>query len=269
MVSKSKDVLELLKSDAEYYGGVGKEYLSNSDIYTLLREPDKFGMAKDETKEMLVGRYFHAYILEPEKAKEYLVAPVSSRNSKAYKEFCADHLIPSALLKPEQEQVHEWADKMLSMFEFSELIKGKDITYEEPSIAQIKGEMWKGKADIINPNGFAIKVHDPYSSTYQWIEFPDGAVIDLKTSSDVQKFYQSVRTYNYDSQGYIYRELFGKPILFLVIDKRTLQLAMHPLSEVSYDRGEEKVERATEIYKRYYGKNATENVKLHFISSII
>ena len=33
MVSKSKDVIELLKSDAEYYGGVGKEYLSNSDIY--------------------------------------------------------------------------------------------------------------------------------------------------------------------------------------------------------------------------------------------
>ena len=101
---KSKDVIELLKSDAEYYGGVGKDHLSNSDIYTLLREPDKFGVAKEETKEMLVGRYFHAYILEPEKAKEYLVAPVSSRNSKAYKEFCADHLIPSALLKPEQEQ---------------------------------------------------------------------------------------------------------------------------------------------------------------------
>ena len=88
----------MYKRQAEYYGGVGKEYLSNSDIYTLLREPDKFGMAKDETKEMLVGRYFHAYILEPDKAKEYLVAPVSSRNSKAYKEFCADHLIPSALL---------------------------------------------------------------------------------------------------------------------------------------------------------------------------
>ena len=95
--------------------------------------------------------------------------------------------------------------------------------------------MWKGKADIINPNGFAIKVQDPFSSTYQWIEFPDGAVVDLKTSSECKNF---IRVFGLITMTLkdIYRELFGKPILFLVIDKRTLQLAMHPLSEVSYDR---------------------------------
>jgi hypothetical protein len=30
------NILELLKDDSNYYGGVGKAYLSNSDIGTLL-----------------------------------------------------------------------------------------------------------------------------------------------------------------------------------------------------------------------------------------
>lgn len=33
----SNEILELLKDDEQYYSGVGREYLSNSDIGTLLK----------------------------------------------------------------------------------------------------------------------------------------------------------------------------------------------------------------------------------------
>ena len=33
-------VVELLRSDEEYYDGVGKQYRSNSDIYKLLNDPE-------------------------------------------------------------------------------------------------------------------------------------------------------------------------------------------------------------------------------------
>ena len=37
-------VIEKLREDQEYYGGVGKQYLSNSDIGTLLKNPEDFGI---------------------------------------------------------------------------------------------------------------------------------------------------------------------------------------------------------------------------------
>ena len=38
------DIIEKLRDDAEYYGGVGKNYLSNSDISSLLNNPKEFGV---------------------------------------------------------------------------------------------------------------------------------------------------------------------------------------------------------------------------------
>ena len=35
----TKKVINLLKSDTEYYTGIGKQFLSNSDIGTLLKNP--------------------------------------------------------------------------------------------------------------------------------------------------------------------------------------------------------------------------------------
>ena len=61
--------------------------------------------------------------------------------------------------------------------------------------------MWKGKADIIN--------HD------------EQLIIDLKTTSDIEKFRWSASKFNYDSQAYIYRHLFGYDMLFIAIDKNT------------------------------------------------
>jgi len=150
----TKKIINLLKSDAEYYGGIGKQFLSNSDIGTLLKNPTMYGVPQPDNKAFIMGRYFHCKMLEPEKVDEYLIAPVMSRTAKAYKEFCADHLIPFALLKNEKQKVDEWCDVMLSNFDFYELIQDKDNKYEEPNVKNIGelngGALWKGKADIVH-----------------------------------------------------------------------------------------------------------------------
>ena len=41
-------VLNKLKNDKEYYEGIGKEYVSNSDISALLTNPKKFGVSRPD-----------------------------------------------------------------------------------------------------------------------------------------------------------------------------------------------------------------------------
>jgi|TARA_X000000950_G_scaffold17358_2_gene18844 hypothetical protein len=247
----TKKVLNLLKSDTEYYTGIGKQFLSNSDISILLKNPQLYGVPQPDNKTFIMGRYFHCKMLEPEKLGDYLIANVSSRNSKAYKEFCAEHLIPYAMLQPEKEMVDKWCETMLGHLDFYDLIQHPDNQYEIPNVKNIGehegGALWKGKADI---------VHKDY-------------VIDLKTSGDITKFKNSIYNYNYDSQGYIYRELFGKPILFLVIDKSTQVMGMYELSDESYERGKVKVEQALEVYKTFFGEGRTKDIKLHYLKATI
>ena len=81
-----KEILDKLTNDQEYYNGVGKNYLSNSDIGTLLRNPKEFGVSRPDSKEFAVGRYFHQLILEPDKAQDFPVVNVATRNNKAYRE---------------------------------------------------------------------------------------------------------------------------------------------------------------------------------------
>ena len=81
-------VIEQLRDDENYYGELGRKYLSNSDIITLLNDPKNFREEKEFTKAMLLGRYFHTAILEPHKldSDEFKVIDASSRNTKIYKE---------------------------------------------------------------------------------------------------------------------------------------------------------------------------------------
>ena len=89
------------------------------------------------------------------------------------------------------------------------LITG-NVEYEQPGIIELEGQMWKGKADIVN--------HD------------EKLIIDLKTTADLQKFRYSASKYNYDSQAYIYSSLFGYEFMFIVIDKKTHQIGIYDCS---------------------------------------
>ena len=226
---KKEDVIKKLREDEHYYGNFGKKYLSNSDISTLLTNPLALGKASEMRPAFLVGGYFHTAILEPDKLKKYRVIPSTTRNTKVYKEMSGGEL---CLLQHEVDQIELMVDKMLSNNMCKGLIKGGGNEYEKPNIKKIEGQMWKGKADIINHQ--------------------ERLVVDLKTTNDIQKFKWSASKYNYDSQAYIYSELFGYEMVFVVIDKNTHQLGLFDCSAEFYAKGRDKVQRAVEAYKLFY-----------------
>ena len=222
-------VLEKLKLDENYYGDFGKQFLSNSDIKTLLTNPLALGVQSKPSPAFLVGGYFHTAILEPDKLKKYKVIESSTRNTKAYKEMSGGEL---CLLQHEVDQIELMTQKILDNDVCRGLIKGIDVEYEKPGLAELEGVLWKGKADIIN--------HD------------EKLIIDLKTTKDINAFKWSANRFNYDSQAYIYSKLFGYEFVFIVIDKETHQIAVMDCSPDFYSSGKDKVERAVEAYDLFY-----------------
>lgn len=224
-----KKVLEKLKSDENYYGEFGKQFLSNSDIRTLLTNPLALGIQSKPSPAFLVGGYFHTAILEPDKLKKYKVIESSTRNTKAYKEMSGGEL---CLLQKEVDQIELMTQKILENDVCRGLIKGIDVEYEKPGLAELEGALWKGKADIVN--------HD------------EKLIIDLKTTKDINAFKWSANRFNYDSQAYIYSKLFGYEFVFIVIDKETHQIAVMDCSPDFYSSGADKVKRAVEAYDLFY-----------------
>jgi len=222
-------VLEKLKSDENYYGDFGKQFLSNSDIRTLLTNPLALGVQSKPSPAFLVGGYFHTAILEPDKLKKYKVIESSTRNTKAYKEMSGGEL---CLLQKEVDQIELMTQKILENDVCRGLIRGIDVEYEKPGLAELEGALWKGKADIVN--------HD------------EKLIIDLKTTKDINAFKWSANRFNYDSQAYIYSKLFGYEFVFIVIDKETHQIAVMDCSPDFYSSGADKVKRAVEAYDLFY-----------------
>ena len=183
-----KKIIEKLKDDKHYYGDFGKQFLSNSDIQNLVLEPRQFHAPQPDNKNFVDGRYFHQLILEPEKVKDFKVCDVSSRNSKAYKEFLIDNNLEYAMLERETHNLKNMRDYMLGNLQFSDFINDPSAEYEVPATKEIMGIEWKGKADIVT----------------------DTHVFDIKTSSDVFKFPRNSINYFYHTQAYIYQELFQK-----------------------------------------------------------
>lgn len=222
-------VLEKLKLDENYYGDFGKQFLSNSDIKTLLTNPLALGQQSKPSPAFLVGGYFHTAILEPDKLKKYKVIESSTRNTKTYKEMSGGEL---CLLQHEVDQIELMKNKILENDVCRGLINGIDVEYEKPGLAELEGALWKGKADIVN--------HD------------EKLIIDLKTTKDINAFKWSANRFNYDSQAYIYSKLFGYEFVFIVIDKETHQIAVIDCSPEFYESGKDKVERAVEAYDLFY-----------------
>jgi len=122
------------------------------------------------------------------------------------------------------------------------------VDYEVPMVTELFNNQWKGKADIVN--------HD------------EKLIIDLKTTADIEKFQWSANKYNYDSQAYIYSKLFGYEMLFIVVDKSTHQIGMFDCSPEFYERGEDKVRRASEAYDLFYNTKEFDP-KQYFISKTL
>ena len=249
------NVIELLRDDQEYYGGVGKQYLSNSDIGTLLKNPEDFGVSRPDNKNFAEGRYFHQLILEPEKAKETHIVDFASRNTKGYKEACLDMNLEVLLLKKEADNIENLVSRMTGNLDFFELIHAKGNNFEVPNIMTYSSVIddnhsvtqWKGKADIVGKD----------------------YVIDLKTTSNIDDFKWNARKYNYDSQAFIYSRLFGKPMMFLVIEKQTGRMGMFTGNEDFYIRGQEKMHRAIEVYHKFFSEESSVDIKNYYVKDEI
>jgi len=238
-------VLEKLKIDEHYYGDFGRQFLSNSDIMALLNNPLALGQQSKPSAAFLVGGYFHTAILEPNKLNKYKIVKSSTRNTKAYKDVAGGEL---CLLQHEVDTIELMRDKLMDNKVCKSLIVGDNIEYEQPGLIELEGQMWKGKADIVN--------HD------------EKLIIDLKTTSDLSKFRYSASKYNYDSQAYIYSSLFGYEFMFIVIDKKTQQIGIFDCSPKFYESGQDKVKRACEAYDLFY-KTDSFDPKQYFISKTL
>ena len=239
------EVLKALEDDNNYYGDFGKKYLSNSDISTLLTNPLALGKQQAPRPAFLVGGYFHTAILEPDKLKKFKIIEATTRNTKAYKEISGGEL---CLLQHEVDQIELMTEKMIGNEVCKDLIRSGNVEYERPGITELEGQMWKGKADIVN--------HD------------EKLIIDLKTTADITKFKYSASKYNYDSQAYIYSKLFGYEMLFIAIDKNTHQIGIFDCSPEFYARGEDKVQRAVQAYELFY-KSKDFDPKQYFLTKTL
>ena len=224
-----QEIIDKLRIDEHYYGEFGQQYLSNSNIKTLLKNPLDLYKPTKSNPNFLIGGYFHTAILEPDKIKSFKIIESSSRNTKVYKEMSGGEL---CLLQHEVDMIEALVSNMMNNNVCRDLIQSWTGEYEVPSIAEINGKMWKGKADILNHN--------------------EQLIIDLKTTSDLDKFRWNAKKYNYDSQAYIYRELFGYEMVFIAIDKNTGKIGLFDCSPDFYRSGKDKLEKACEMYELFY-----------------
>ena len=224
-----KEILEKLRDDENYYGDFGKQFLSNSDISALLNNPLDFKKPSPPNPAFVVGGYFHTCILEPNKLDKYKIVKSSTRNTKAYKDVAGEDI---CLLQHEVDQIELMREKVLENDLFKEMILDGAVEYEKPGLVELEGMKWKGKADIVNHS--------------------QQIIVDLKTTSNIQNFASSAYKFNYDSQAYIYSQMFGFELVFVVIDKKTHQLGLFDCSERFLQSGQNKVALAVQAYNEFF-----------------
>jgi len=238
---KYYDKAELLKrmdDDTFYYGELNKLALSSSSLKLLLSSPKtyRFSMqyGSGDSSALRMGALFHWAILEPSKFSEQKFIEVQSRNTKKFREAVAEFgTVYTAKERSETERLvdafyrNEYAKQLITKAEF-----------EIPAIDNVLGYPFRGKADVLATD----------------------RIVDLKTSSsNLKDFHYSANKYGYDVQCYLYCNLFNKThkeFVFLVLDKGSLDIGIFNCSEDFYYRGEQKVEKALDLYNKFFIEGA-------------
>ena len=231
-----KVILDKLDQDEHYYGDYGKKFLSNSDIGKLIDNPKNFHKPTEPNIHLLMGGAFHTMVLEPHKMGKYKTVDTSSRQTNVYK-TAAEKAGEMLLLNSDMDKLKRMQETINKNELIQSVLTGEGVEYEVPNFGIVCGELWKGKADAVNHN--------------------EKLIVDVKTTSDITKFHISAKRYNYDSQAFIYKELFGYDLVFVVIDKNSNQLGFYDCSENFYKTGREKAIQAVTSYRLYF-KDQTE-----------
>lgn len=240
-----KETLKRLENDEDYYGDFGKQFLSNSDIRSLLKDPLSFKQKINDNPNLIKGKYFHTLMLEPDKLEHIKIIDASTRNTSVYKELSNGEM---CLLQHEADSIALLRDTLLENSVARDLIYDIDVQYEVPGLIKLEDEWWKLKADIKNNT--------------------QSLIVDLKTTSDIDKFRYSANEYNYDSQAYIYSKYFGMDMIFIAIDKTTKKIGIYDCSPQFLERGKDKVERAIESYRLFF-KDPNFDIKNYCITETL
>jgi hypothetical protein len=238
--NKYYDRAELLKrmlDDTFYYGELNTLALSSSSLKQLLSSPKTYNFSlkygSGESAALRAGALFHWAILEPEKFAAQKFVEVQSRNTKKFKE--AKEEFGKVFTAKERSEAERLVDAFYRNEHAKELITKAD--FEIPAIDNVLGMPFRGKADVLGTN----------------------RIVDLKTTTDIKGFSYSANKYGYDVQCYLYCNLFKKEFKdfhFLVLDKGSLDIGVFNCSEEFYYRGEEKVEKALDLYNKFFIEGA-------------
>ena len=234
------DKAELLKrmdDDTFYYGELNELALSSSSLKLLLSSPKTYKFSLEygsgDSSALRMGGLFHWAILEPSKFSEQKFIDVQSRNTKKFREAVAEFgTVYTAKERSETERLvdafyrNEYAKQLITKAEF-----------EVPAIDNVLDYPFRGKADVLATD----------------------RIVDLKTTTNIKDFSWSANKYGYDVQCYLYCNLFKKEYKdfhFLVLDKGSLDIGIFNCSEEFYYRGEEKVEKALDLYNKFFIEGA-------------
>jgi hypothetical protein len=233
-------ILKQMDNDEFYYGYLGKNALSSSSCKLLNKSPKAYQRSlmfgSKRTSAMTAGWLLHLAIFELDKFKHLNFIEASTRNTKVYKEAFAEN--PMTFLRKEYEDTMRLADAIYSNSTASSLIEGME--YEKPAVGNLFGMPFRAKADSIGTNGRL-----------------SNGIVDLKTTTGLAEnsFPYNAKKYSYQSQVYIYCNLFGidyKDFIFLCIDKETKDIGVYEVSDSFYYDGERLVESAVNTYNKYF-----------------
>ncbi len=233
-----EEAVDLLRDDKNYYGEIGRKYLSYSNIITLLKDPQSFHKPKEQTLAMLQGSYLHTAILEPHKLDNFTIVDLNSRNAKAYKEALEESGEERLLLSKEVVELDLLVNAIISNTDWCEMLSADENLFEQPGIGEIMGMTWKGKCDVLCPD----------------------KLIDIKTSGDIDAFEWSAKKFNYDCQAVIYEHLFGVPMVFMVIEKGTCRMDLFEVSDNFRHSGRVKIKQAIEVFNMFFGDEPTHDI---------
>tara|TARA_R110002020_G_scaffold9680_2_gene37931 strand:+ start:1272 stop:2045 length:774 start_codon:yes stop_codon:yes gene_type:complete len=226
-------LLKKMDNDEFYYGELNKLALSSSSLKTLLASPKTYKFVQEygsqESQALRDGWLFHIAILEPDVFSSQTFVDVQSKNTKKFKNAKLE--FGKVFTMKEKNDAERLADAFYRNEHALQLIT--DCNFEVPIIGEVQGKPFRGKADVLSSD----------------------RIVDLKTTSDIKGFPYAAKKYGYDIQCYLYCCLFNKKFdtfKFLVLDKKSLDIGVWDCSEEFYFAGEEKVEKAIDLYEKFF-----------------
>ena len=228
---KVSDIIPKMYDDVFYYGYLGQHALSSSSCKKLIESPKAYATSLTEgspdSQALRDGRLTHLCVLEPHRLDEFTFVD-GTKASKSFKltaEELGKDLVYTNL---ELNKAQKIAKAVLANEEAAALLSGCE--FEIPAIGDFMGLPFRGKADAKKGT----------------------TIIDLKTTANIHDFEYSAKKYSYDLQAALYLDLFdADDFIFLVVDKRTLDVGVYTITAGFIDSGLKKLQEATDAYKNY------------------